>query len=67
MTVKAPLALLILLELAMPARAQTPPPQPGGVLNIPDAPHLPPPTNPAGQPPLPTIIPSTILTPGSGH
>ncbi|HEV7960067.1 MAG TPA: hypothetical protein VGP01_03480 [Rhizomicrobium sp.] len=67
MAVKTPLTLLVLLGLAVPAGAQTPPPAPGGVLNNPDAPPPPQPVNPTGQPPLPTIIPSTILTPGSGH
>jgi hypothetical protein len=67
MAVKISQAILILFALAAPAVAQTPPPQPGGVLANPDAPSLPPPTNPSGVPPLPTIIPSTILTPGSGH
>lgn len=67
MTVKAPLALLALLAFVPPARAQIPPPQPGGVLTNPEAPKAPPPVNPSGVPPLPAIIPSTILTPGSGH
>jgi hypothetical protein len=67
MSVKAPLALLALLAPAFSAAAQTPPPQPGSVLTNPEAPKTPPPSNPSGVPPLPTIIPSTILTPGSGH
>ena len=67
MTIKISLAILILLGQAVPASAQTPPPQPGGVLNNPDAPRPTPPSNPSGVPPLPTIIPSTILTPGSGR
>lgn len=67
MRLRALFALPVFLVFALPAGAQTPPPQPGDVLNNPDAPRLPPPTNPTGQPPLPTIIPSTILIPGSGH
>lgn len=66
MAIKTSLAILVLLALTLPALAQNQP-MPGGVLTNPDAPRLPPPTNPTGVPPLPTIIPSTILTPGSGH
>jgi len=64
---KALLGIPVLLALSVSAMAQTPPPPPGGVLNNPDAPPPPQPTNPSGAPPLPTIMPSTILTPGSGH
>lgn len=67
MRVKAPLASLVLLASTLPSLAQTPPPQPASVLTNPEAPRTPPPANPSGMPPLPTIIPSTILTPGSGH
>jgi hypothetical protein len=67
MAIKTSLAILVLVALAVPAAAQIQPPAPGGVLNNPDAPRPPQPTNPSGVPPLPTIIPSTILTPGSGH
>ena len=67
MAVKLSLAILILMVLAGPAMAQTQPPAPGGILNNPDAPKPPQPTNPSGVPPLPTIMPSTVLTPGSGH
>lgn len=67
MAIKLSLAILLLLMLAVPAMAQTEPPAPGGVLNNPDAPRPRQPTNPSGVPPLPTIIPSPILTPGSGR
>lgn len=67
MIVRLSLAILALLAPAMPATGQVPPPQPGAVLTNPEAPRPPPPPNPSGVPPLPTIIPSTILTPGSGH
>jgi len=67
MAVRMILGILVLLALVGPAVAQTPPPQPGSVLTNPDAPHPPPPSNPSGVPPLPTVMPSTILTPGSGR
>ena len=67
MTLKTSLALLILLTPVAPALAQVPPPSPGGILSNPDAPRPSPPANPTGAPPLPTIMPSTILTPGSGR
>ncbi|HUO01206.1 MAG TPA: hypothetical protein VMU31_00390 [Rhizomicrobium sp.] len=67
MGTKISLAAQILLALAAPAAAQTTPAAPGGILNNPEAPRPPPPANPSGLPPLPAIIPSTILTPGGGH
>ena len=67
MVPKISLAILILLALGVPAMAQTPPPAPGGILNNPDAPRPRQPANPSGMPPLPTIMPSTILIPGSGR
>ncbi|HKD47430.1 MAG TPA: hypothetical protein VKB67_07070 [Rhizomicrobium sp.] len=67
MATKILLASFAFLAAALPAKAQTAPPVPGSILNNPDAPRLPPPANPNGMPPLPTIIPSTILIPGSGH
>jgi hypothetical protein len=63
MAMKALLGIPVLLALSVSAMAQTPPLPPGGVLNNPDAPPPPQPTNPSGALPLP----STILTPGSGH
>ncbi|MGH6828302.1 MAG: hypothetical protein ACREFW_05280 [Rhizomicrobium sp.] len=57
----------LMLAFTGPLRAQTPPPQPGSILTNPEAGRPKPPSNPSGVPPLPTIIPSTILTPGSGH
>ena len=67
MAIKLSLAILVLLALVVPALAQTPPPAPGGVLGNPEAPRPTQPTNPSGLPPLPTIIPPSILMPGSGR
>ena len=66
MAVKLSLAILVLLALVVPALAQTPPP-PGSVLTSPDTPRPAQPVNPSGTPPLPTIIPPSILMPGSGR
>jgi hypothetical protein len=69
MAVKISPAILILIlsALAAPGVAQTPPPLPGGVCANLDAPRPPPPANPSGMPPLPTIIPPAILTLDGGH
>jgi hypothetical protein len=67
MAVRLSLAILVLLVLVVPALAQTPPPSPGGALANPEAPRPTQPVNPSGVPPLPTIIPPSILMPGSGR
>ena len=68
MTSKIFPVILILLAPAVSAFAQTPPPPPPGqILSNPEAPRPAPPANPSGVPPLPTFVPSTILTPGSGR
>jgi len=68
MAVKLSLAILVLLVSVVPALAQTPPPPPPGtVLTNPDTPRPRQPVNPSGVPPLPTIIPPSILMPGSGR
>jgi hypothetical protein len=67
MAVRLSLVIFVLLVLVVPALAQTPPPAAGGVLTNPEAPRPAQPANPSGVPPLPTILPPSILMPGSGR
>ena len=64
---KRSLTIIAWLALMAPASAQTPPPSPGSVLANPEAPRPIQPVNPSGAPPLPSIIPPSILMPGSGR